>query len=123
MAETGAETGAAAAVRDSLGGDIADLGAEATGRILAEFLRDLPAATAAILSGPAEDRARAAHRLNGAAANFRLDEFCAVLARIERAGAAADAGLLAEAEARAAEAETLLDAAAAGLGLGAPAAS
>jgi two-component system sensor histidine kinase TorS len=77
-----------ATVTQSLSGDIADLGAQTTAMILQEFLRDLPAALAEILT--AQEPRKAAHRLKGAASNFRLDRLCAVLAQVEAANALPD---------------------------------
>lgn len=73
-------------VRDSLADDVADLGLQTTGLILREFLRDLPLAMAQIQSGTAEQQRKAAHRLKGAASNFQLTAFCAVLAEVESEG-------------------------------------
>ncbi|SFG07250.1 two-component system, OmpR family, sensor histidine kinase TorS [Roseobacter denitrificans OCh 114] len=82
-----------AGVLDSLCGDAADLGPQITGQIVAEFLDDLPRAVGAILDGPPGSARKSAHRLKGAAANFRLESLCAVLARIEAAENGADAAL------------------------------
>ena len=74
------------AVCDSLAGDVTDLGLHTTGLILGEFLRDLPLAMAQIQTGTAEQQRKAAHRLKGAASNFQLTSFCAVLAEVESEG-------------------------------------
>ena len=74
--------------------DIADLGAETTARILRAFLDDLPLAVTALLTTPPDVQRRAAHKLKGAASNFRLDQLCAALACMECAENGADKALL-----------------------------
>ncbi len=112
-----------AAVRDSLSGDIADLGAALTSQIVGEFLAELPGAMTRIATGEPPLRGKAAHRLKGAAANFRLDRLCALLARIEAAQGDLPPALLAQLRAAAAQAETTLRAAAGAVGLHADAGS
>ncbi len=75
------------ALRASLRDDIADLGAETTELIVREFLDSLPAAVEALRTGPAAQQRKAAHKLRGAASNFRLDALCHALTRIEADGA------------------------------------
>ncbi|MCV2894953.1 ATP-binding protein [Lentibacter sp. XHP0401] len=71
------------AVLESLRDDIADLGTETTRMIVCEFLRDFPKAVDTILTTSGKAQQKAAHKLKGAAANFRLEAFCAVLLRVE----------------------------------------
>ncbi len=78
----------------SLTEDISDLGGQTTALIVQEFLEDLPRAVAALLTAPADVQRKAAHKLKGAASNFRLDQLCAALARVEAAHDGADADLL-----------------------------
>ncbi|MES0882444.1 ATP-binding protein [Roseibium sp. SCP14] len=78
------ETDGGKEVLDSLREDICDLGQEATGRLVREFLEDLPAAVETIRMSTADLQTKAAHRLKGAASNFRLDEFCKTLAEVEK---------------------------------------
>ncbi|WP_323005210.1 ATP-binding protein [Pseudorhodobacter sp.] len=127
LAEVGANVGdrcATAPVRldhaevfASLIQDISDLGAETTGLIVQEFLADLPAAVATILSAPAEGQRKAAHKLKGAASNFRLDQFCAALAQVEAAKDGADADLLGVVQRQALAAAAALEGAAKEAGL------
>ncbi|MCU9850025.1 ATP-binding protein [Defluviimonas sp. WL0024] len=105
------------AVAESLRGDIADLGADVTGRIVGTFLGDLPEALEAIVSATPERQRKAAHRLKGAAANFRLAALCDVLGRIEAAPEGADAALIGRMRAAADSAAATLRAAAAAEGL------
>lgn len=64
--------------------DIANLGANATAEILSAFLADLAAAVPELLhSADADRRRRLAHRLKGAAANFGLQELCALMRRLQ----------------------------------------
>jgi two-component system sensor histidine kinase TorS len=72
-----------AGVLASLKSDIKDLGAATTALIVTEFLADLPRAVAAMMAAPPDARAKPAHRLKGAASNFRLDALCAALAQLE----------------------------------------
>jgi two-component system sensor histidine kinase TorS len=67
----------------------------------------------AITSPQSDGQGKAAHRLKGAASNFRLDQFCAVLARVEDGDQAA----LTEVKPRASAAANMLRAVAADLGL------
>ena len=107
----------AAPVLASLQGDISDLGAATTGQIVQAFLQDLPGALETIRTAPPERQRKAAHRLKGAASNFRLDDLCALLARIETAEGGADDRLLAQALAAAERAGATLERAAAQAGL------
>lgn len=97
--------------------DISDLGAETTGLIVQEFLADLPRAVAALLIAPPESQCKTAHKLKGAASNFRLDQLCAVLAQVEAANGGADAGLLALVQSHALAAAAGLENAAKAAGL------
>ncbi|WP_193142809.1 ATP-binding protein [Meridianimarinicoccus sp. MJW13] len=106
-----------AMVLDSLRADIADLGMQATAQIVQAFRDDLPHAIDTLLSTPAEARPKAAHKLKGAASNFRLDQLCAALARVEKAGADADAAVMEDVERLAIEAMRILETAAAQAGL------
>ncbi|MDF3414596.1 response regulator [Sulfitobacter sp. M57] len=81
-------------VLKSLREDISDLGPQTTELIVREFLDDLPHAVESIQLASAEAQRKAAHKLKGAAANFRLERLCAVLARIEAAEDGVDEGLL-----------------------------
>ncbi|PYG25450.1 ATP-binding protein [Pelagimonas varians] len=72
-------------VLESLREDISDLGVETTGLIVREFLSDLPVAVEAVLTTSGKDQKKAAHKLKGAAANFRLEAFCEALMRVEEA--------------------------------------
>ncbi|MCK0151592.1 ATP-binding protein [Marivita sp. S6314] len=103
-------------VVESLQGDLNDLGSETTAQIVREFLDDLPGAIATIDDARAEDRRKAAHKLKGAASNFRLHAFCAALAQLEQAEGPATADVQAVRE-TAREAEQALRDAAAKLGL------
>jgi two-component system sensor histidine kinase TorS len=73
-----------ASVLAVLRGDIDTMGAETVQQILAAFLSDLPEGLAALAAASGAERARAAHRLKGAASNFALHRFCARLAEIEK---------------------------------------
>lgn len=79
--------------------DIAHLGAEAAAAILAAFLEDMAMAVPQLLANDDDDqRKRLAHRLKGAAANFRLDALCARMQAIQTGDATALEGLAQEAE-------------------------
>ena len=81
----------------ALAADVAQIGAATVGAAVSAWLEDLPGALSAITE--AEDmarRARAAHRLKGAAANFALSGLCACLARIEADPSALDPAQLAD---------------------------
>ncbi len=105
-------------VSDSLSEDITDLGAETTALIVREFLEDLPRAIESIVSAPtAQAQRKAAHKLKGAASNFRLAQLCAVLANIETAQGSADTDLLDHMQTLAQEAAVLLQAIAIKTGL------
>jgi two-component system sensor histidine kinase TorS len=116
----------ASELHDSLAEDIKDIGLETTALIVQEFLRDLPSAVQEILtpSGLAPSgngfswngQRKAAHRLKGAASNFRLDRFCAALAQVE-AAEIADEALLKQVQSLADEAAKMLTATANQLGL------
>lgn len=69
----------------SLDADIAQIGAETVQAMIAAFLEDLPGALDAITGGTGDARRKAAHRLKGAASNFGLETFRALLAAIEAA--------------------------------------
>lgn len=70
--------------------DVADLGADTTSEIVAEYLeqsaREMNALSAAICRGDHLEVARLAHRMKGAAANFHLTEFTGRLSAVEAAG-------------------------------------
>ncbi|WP_050523194.1 ATP-binding protein [Pseudorhodobacter wandonensis] len=83
-----------AEVLKSLTEDISDLGAETTALIVQEFLEDLPRSVTTILTAPSDVQRKAAHKLKGAASNFRLDQLCAALTQVEVAESGADADLL-----------------------------
>lgn len=102
-------------VCDSLAGDVTDLGLHTTGLILGEFLRDLPLALAQIRTGAVEQQRKAAHRLKGAASNFQLTSFCAILAEVESQGT--NTSRLARLDLAADQAVESLNAAAATLGI------
>ncbi|MDD9716470.1 response regulator [Dinoroseobacter sp. PD6] len=104
-------------VIESLRADTEDLGPQVTAAIVREFLDDLPRAVDHLFSSAAEDRRKAAHKLKGAASNFRLDAFCAVLAAVEKADSDLDEELLREVEQRAMEAAESLEAALVATGL------
>lgn len=112
-----------ALVLDSLTEDLRDLGPQTTALILREFLDDLPNAVESLLTAPPEAQRKAAHKLKGAASNFRLEAFCAALARVEDAGDGADDELLDLVQRRAREAAAVLTAAAEAVGLQAEAGS
>ncbi|WP_232295801.1 ATP-binding protein [Pseudorhodobacter aquimaris] len=95
-------------VLESLRDDISDLGAETTGMIVREFLAALPADVDMVLTASGKAQQKAAHKLKGAAANFRLEALCAALLRVE---AGADAESLDAVKRLAAEAARLLQAA------------
>ena len=64
--------------------DIEALGAAETARIVSALLADLAAAAPQIRAAAApEARRKLAHRLKGAAANFRLQAFCALMQRLQ----------------------------------------
>lgn len=74
--------------------DIAGLGAAQTPGIVAAMLADLAEAAAQLRAEPdAEARARLAHRLKGAAANFHLADFCALMQRLQSRDGSAMAAL------------------------------
>ena len=73
---------------DTLAGlheDIAAIGAPVVAAMVAAFLQDLDPALDQIIAAKDEARARAAHRLKGAAANFRLGPLCEALKAAEAA--------------------------------------
>ncbi|MDO5705937.1 MAG: ATP-binding protein [Paracoccus sp. (in: a-proteobacteria)] len=69
----------------SLDQDIAEIGPDMVQAMVAAFLEDLPGALDAITGTTGEARRKAAHRLKGAASNFGLEAFRALLAAIEAA--------------------------------------
>lgn len=74
--------------------DIASLGAETVAGIVDAFLEDLAAAVPALQAeSDSEARRKRAHRIKGAASNFRLGDLCARLQKIEAGDHAALAGL------------------------------
>ena len=101
----------------SLSEDLRDLGPQTTALIMQEFLDDLPAAVKAIVAAQPEAQRKAAHKLKGAASNFRLDALCSALARVEEAEDGAEEALLSLVQSRAQDAETALKAAASQAGL------
>lgn len=75
-----------AALRD----DIAALGVAQTAEIVAALLADIAAAIPALRDAPdPEKRRKLAHRLKGAASNFRLEPFCTLMQRIQSGDASA----------------------------------
>ncbi len=104
-------------VLDSLTQDLRDLGRDTTAQIVREFLDDLPRAVNTILTAAPEAQRKAAHKLKGAASNFRLDALCSVLADVEDPGNGADEDMLRLVQSRADDAETMLKAAAAEAGI------
>ncbi|MBB3987783.1 two-component system sensor histidine kinase TorS [Sagittula marina] len=70
-------------VLDSLRGDIADLGAETTALIVRDFLDSLQDELDTLRSASGDARRKAAHRIRGAASNFRLDALAGALAEVE----------------------------------------
>ncbi|HEY9038916.1 MAG TPA: ATP-binding protein [Roseovarius sp.] len=104
-------------VLDGLREDMADLGAGTTAQILAAFLDDLPGALDAIRTGPQEAQRKAAHKLKGAASNFRLTGLCNLLASVEASEGGASEDLLDQVTAAAWTAATQLKTAAGRLGL------
>lgn len=89
-------SGPEAALRE----DITSLGAAQTAEIVAAMLAELAAAAAQLRAEPdAEARARLAHRLKGAAANFHLLDFCALMQRLQSRDVGAMPALEATAEA------------------------
>lgn len=103
------------ATRRSLQEDVADLGPETARDIVAAFVQDLPGAVAAVRGAQGPARRQAAHRLKGAAANFRLDALCGLLRQIE--DAPQDDALLARLDVEAGSARATLEAALRSLGL------
>ncbi|MFP7570429.1 ATP-binding protein [Marivita sp. S2033] len=105
------------AILHSLQSDIDDLGAAVTSQIVQEFLADMPAALSAITTSEPDAQRKAAHRLKGAASNFALDQFCAVLAQVEATPGALDRALIARVKQGADTAVAALQAATAQAGL------
>lgn len=97
--------------------DLDDLGVETTSEIVAGFLGDLPGSMAELHSALPDRQRKVAHRLKGAASNFRLDRFCDILDRIEVADGSASAEVLAQAQDAAEEAAHALRDAAGRAGL------
>ena len=79
-----AQEQAISAVDTALRDDIAALGEAQTAEIVSALLSDITAAIPALrdASDP-ETRRKLAHRLKGAASNFRLEPFCALMQRIQ----------------------------------------
>ncbi|MFP7674990.1 ATP-binding protein [Marivita sp. S0852] len=98
----------ASRVVDSLRGDIADLGAETTQQIVQEFLDDLPKSIETMRTAAPELQRKLAHRLKGAASNFRLDGLCKALAQVEKSTGGAGKDLLDEVRAQAGDAADTL---------------
>lgn len=96
-------------VLQSLRADLADLGPQTTGQIVQEFLDDLPSAIQTILSSPSPVQQKVAHKLKGAASNFRLDQFCSVLAHIEEAENGANDAMLEQMQNSADQAKAVLE--------------
>ncbi len=79
-----AGTTAAPSVETVLREDIAGLGAEQTAEIVAALLVDLAECVQQLKDAPdAATRRKRAHRLKGAASNFRLEAFCALMQRLQ----------------------------------------
>ena len=79
-----AETAPGSVVDVALRDDIAGLGAEQTAEIVAALMADISAAVPLLRDFPdPETRRKLAHRLKGAASNFRLEPFCNLMQRIE----------------------------------------
>ena len=79
-----AETAPGSIVDVALRDDIAGLGAEQTAEIVAALMADILAAVPLLRDFPdPETRRKLAHRLKGAASNFRLEPFCNLMQRIE----------------------------------------
>ncbi|MCL3882563.1 ATP-binding protein [Marivita sp. GX14005] len=95
-------------VLQSLQADIEDIGPEITAQIVTEFLGDLRDATTRLEAADPDAQRKAAHRLKGAASNFRLNALCEALARIEAGKGAIDPSLVDAAKAEAERAETTL---------------
>ena len=107
----------AEAVLDSLREDISDLGAGTTALIVREFLQSLPDELDTIRAAPLDQQRKAAHRLKGAASNFRLRRLCETLAQIEAGADGVDAELIQRALQVAQDAAEMLEVAAATAGL------
>lgn len=88
------------ATQAALAADVAAIGAGTVQAMVAAFLDDLPGALAAIMSAEGATRAKAAHRLKGAASNFALAALCDHLKAVEVAPDSLDpAALTAQADA------------------------
>lgn len=84
------EPSAANVVEAALRDDIAELGADQVTQIVAALLADLMVAVPQLKSAPTpEVQRKLAHRLKGAAANFRLEGFCALMHRLQTGDVAA----------------------------------
>lgn len=78
------QASAAPSLEAALREDIAGLGAAQTAEIVAALMEDLAAAGPQLRDAPdAEARRKLAHRLKGAASNFRLEAFCALMQRLQ----------------------------------------
>jgi two-component system sensor histidine kinase TorS len=83
-AEIAADLPATAPIDAILREDIAALGPDQTAQIVSMLLSDMAAAVADLRAQPDPGlRRKLAHRLKGAAANFRLDAFCALMQRLQ----------------------------------------
>ena len=89
IAKPGHELRGAAAVQDSLQSDLDELGRDLVEEVLADFLTQMdqavPALQDALTRGDGAGVKKIAHRLKGAAANFRLTALCDTLADLEAA--------------------------------------
>jgi two-component system sensor histidine kinase TorS len=78
------QASAAPSLEAALREDIAGLGAAQTAEIVAALMEDLAAAGPQLRDAPdAETRRKLAHRLKGAASNFRLEAFSALMQRLQ----------------------------------------
>ncbi|MCW8844085.1 MAG: ATP-binding protein, partial [Rhodobacteraceae bacterium] len=104
-------------VLESLCEDMRDLGPDITAQIVQAFLDGLDGAVETIMSAPPDAKRQAAHKLKGAASNFRLEALCAVLARVEEAEGDVDAEVLDMVHSCALQARAVLQGAAKDAGL------
>ncbi len=106
-----------ACIRRALKSDLDDLGGDTLSAILREFMEGLPQEITAIFNTAGAERAKAAHRLKGSAANFELATLCDLLCKIEKHTEELDASQRAALEAAALDALELLYSAASDLGI------